>query len=251
MYIDVTQNKSSASNPPLDAGGNASLHAGSNPSESVLQGTSKDKTVLKFRVTRKYNFKGEECDKILTRGILSPRTEKERNTCAIRFSDREDFADWAEHFAEARRVEAWKTAQIYLQNRSNTSRPTFSAEDRACIIDSGAPLHMMGRTSLTREEMTTVKKASVACVSMIANGTVEANHDPAVYMMDLDIFVCVKLVEDSPAVPSLGMSGETVGQSGRTHVIVTMRSHIRMSIGKTTSQSSPCPSTKATPGGNS
>ena len=47
---------------------------------------------------------------------------------------------------------------------------------------------------------------------MNANGTVE-NKEGTVYIADLDIFVFVKFVDDSPAVLSLGRLCETMGHS--------------------------------------
>ena len=46
---------------------------------------------------------------------------------------------------------------------------------------------------------------------MPATGTVEAKVEATVYIKDLDIFICVKLEEDSPAVSSLGLFCETTG----------------------------------------
>ena len=51
------------------------------------------------------------------------------------------------------------------------------------------------------------------CVIMTSNGLVQANRDATVYINDLDIFLCVRLFEDSPAVLSLGMSCEVMGFS--------------------------------------
>ena len=48
---------------------------------------------------------------------------------------------------------------------------------------------------------------------MTTNGTVETDEEATVYIKDLDMFFCVKLVDDSPAVLLLTMSGETMGLS--------------------------------------
>ena len=46
---------------------------------------------------------------------------------------------------------------------------------------------------------------------MTANGTVATNEEATVYIKDLDIFLCVKVVDDSLAVLSFGMLRETMG----------------------------------------
>ena len=73
--------------------------------------------------------------------------------------------------------------------RNNVSRSKSSVEDRAYNIDSGPSPHMIGRTSLTPEETSVI---------MTANGTVEASGEATVYIKDLDMFSCVKLVEYFP-----------------------------------------------------
>ena len=45
------------------------------------------------------------------------------------------------------------------------------------------------------------------------NGTVETNEEATAYIKDLDMFLCVKSVDDSRAVLSLGMMCEKMGYS--------------------------------------
>ena len=73
----------------------------------------------------------------------------------------------------------------------------------------------MGKSSLTPEELQTVTKSDTPCLIMTAIGKVETNEEATVYIKDSDTFlcVCVKLVDDSLAVLSLGMLCETMGWS--------------------------------------
>ena len=59
---------------------------------------------------------------------------------------------------------------------------------------------MVGRSSLTPEQLKTAARSSNLCLIMTANGTVETNEEATVYIKDLDMCVCVKSVDDSPAV---------------------------------------------------
>ena len=81
------------------------------------------------------------------------------------------------------------------------------------VIASGASLHTRGRASLSFEEKKTVRQTHNPCVSTTSNGLVQGNREATVYIKDLDIFLCVRLFEDSPAVLSLGMLCEDMGCS--------------------------------------
>ena len=59
----------------------------------------------------------------------------------------------------------------------------------------------------------TARQAHNPCVIMTSNGLVQANREATVYINDLDIFLCVRLFEDAPAVLSLGMLCEVMGCS--------------------------------------
>ena len=71
------------------------------------------------------------------------------------------------------------------------------------IIGSGA--------SLTLQGLKTVTHSNTIFLMMTANGIVVTNEEATVCFKDLAILLCVKLVEDSPAVLSLGMLCETMG----------------------------------------
>ena len=76
--------------------------------------------------------------------------------------------------------------------------------------DGGASPHLIGICSLPPEELKTVTNSDTPCLITTENGTVETGVEAAVYK-ELDVFLRVKLVNDSPAVLSLGMLCETMG----------------------------------------
>ena len=78
---------------------------------------------------------------------------------------------------------------------------------------------------------------AVLALSSPAHGTVEANQEAAVFFKDVDMFVCAKLVENSPAIQSMRMLCETIGpfllmEGRRATATDQKRRRIRMSIGK-------------------
>ena len=93
-------------------------------------------------------------------------------------------------FPSLENMNLWQ--KLYFSTKS-------SAEDREYIIDSTAYLHTISRISPTPGEKKTRESASNHRVVMTANGTVEAHQEARVYLKDWDIFVCVIVVDDSPA----------------------------------------------------
>ena len=80
-------------------------------------------------------------------------------------------------------------------------------------MDNGAPLHMMSLNELWFGEEDTIRKSTELTVIMTAGGTAESSEEPTVFVNDLDVFVTMMLLEDSPAVLAkewgAPMSGKT------------------------------------------
>ena len=100
---------------------------------------------------------------------MSP-TETQKKTI---FSDRDDCADMTKHIVEEARV---------------------NAGGKTLFLDQ--VLHIMGRHSLTPEEKKTAKRASNPCFIITAKRN-SRNNEATVYTKDPNLFVCVKVVEDS------------------------------------------------------
>ena len=86
-----------------------------------------------------------------------------------------------------------------------TPAPTSKLpEERECVIDSGASMHMLSKKVLSSEEMdTTLRRSRTPAVVVTANGEVQTNEDAHVYVRDLGL-VTVKLLVDAPAVLLFG-----------------------------------------------
>ena len=59
--------------------------------------------------------------------------------------------------------------------------------------------------------METLQRSRNPTTVVTANGEVQTNEDAQVYVRDLDLFVTVQVLEDTPAVPSLGKLCEEHG----------------------------------------
>ena len=76
-------------------------------------------------------------------------------------------------------------------------------EERHFVIDSGASMHMLSKKDLWSGELETLKRSRSPITVVTAKGEVQTN-EVQVYVHDLHTFVTVQLLEDTPAVFSLG-----------------------------------------------
>ena len=83
-------------------------------------------------------------------------------------------------------------------------RPTSkSPQKREFVVDSGASMHM-SKKDLSSEELETLWRSRIFRTVVTASGDVQTNEEAQVYVDDLDLFMTVQLLEDTPAVLSLG-----------------------------------------------
>ena len=100
-----------------------------------------------------------------------------------------------------------------IDARSMPAFPSKLPEDREFVVDSGASMHMLCKKDLSSDEMDTLRRSRNPTTVVTANGEVQTNEDAQVYVHDLDLFVAVQLLEDTPAVLSLGSLFEENGYS--------------------------------------
>ena len=72
---------------------------------------------------------------------------------------------------------------------------------------------MLSRKDLNSAELETVKVSKHSTTVATANGEVQTHEEATVYVKELDLFVTVKLLEDTQAVLSLGKLREDHGYS--------------------------------------
>ena len=66
-------------------------------------------------------------------------------------------------------------------------------------------MHMISKKDLNSSEMDTLTKSCSPTTFITANGEVQTHEEAIVYVKELDIFLTMKVLENTPAVLSLGM----------------------------------------------
>ena len=77
-------------------------------------------------------------------------------------------------------------------------------EERVFVVDSGASMHMLSKKDLRSDEMDTLRRSRTPATVVTANGEVQTNEEAQVHVHHLNLFVTVQLLEETPAVLSLG-----------------------------------------------
>ena len=72
-------------------------------------------------------------------------------------------------------------------------------------------MHMVSRKDLNSAELETLRVSESPTTVVTANGEVPTKEEATVYVRELDLFVTVMLLEDTPAVLSLGKLCEDHG----------------------------------------
>ena len=145
-----------------------------------------------------------------TARTMQVKVSHQRSPCALKFEDRSQ-----EKQERCARGDAWRLAKKILLLKETSKATSFSPtndwcfpapsavkpEERECVVDSGASLHMLSKNDLNSAELET-ERVSTTVVTL--NGDVLTKEDATVYVKELDFFVTVMLLEDTPAVLSLG-----------------------------------------------
>ena len=98
-------------------------------------------------------------------------------------------------------------------------------EEREFVVDSGASMHMISKKDLSDAEMDTLTKSCSPTIVITANGEVQTHEEATVYVKELDTFLTMKVLENTPAVLSLGKLCDENGYSyewingQKTHLI--------------------------------
>ena len=76
-----------------------------------------------------------------------------------------------------------------------------------------ASMHMISKKDLNDAEMDTLMKSCSPTIVITANGEVQTHEEATVYVKELDIFLPMKVLENTPAVLSLGKLCDENGYS--------------------------------------
>ena len=109
-----------------------------------------------------------------------------------------------------------KHKTIFFSPSENWCLPapsTLKPEEREFVVDSGASMHMISKKDLNSVELETVTTSRSSMTVITAKGEVQTNEEATVHVRELDIFLTMKLLEDTPAVLSLGKLCDEHGYS--------------------------------------
>ena len=90
---------------------------------------------------------------------------------------------------------------------------TLKPEERESVVESGASMHMISKKDLNDAEMDTLTKSCSPTIVISANGEVQTHEEATAYVKELDIFLTMKVLENTPAVLSLGKLCDENGYS--------------------------------------
>ena len=173
-------------------------------------------------------------DQNLSVGMICLGDSHQLNPGAPKFEDQsQEEKEWQEQGArEAARKLAKSVSKFKEQERAAFFSPsenrclpasTLKPEGREIVVDSGASMHMISKKDLSKAEMDTLTKSCSPTIVITANGEVQTHEE--VYVKELDIFLTMKVLENTPAVLSLGKLCDENGYSyewingQKTHLI--------------------------------
>ena len=73
-------------------------------------------------------------------------------------------------------------------------------KEREIVVDSGASMNMISKKDLSDAEMYTLTKSCSPTIVITANGDVQTHEEATVYVKELDIFLTMKVLDNTPAV---------------------------------------------------
>ena len=124
------------------------------------------------------------------------------------------------------REAAWKLAKNVFKLKEHERAAFFSSPENRClpastlkpeetksVVDSGASMHMISKKDLSKAEMDTLTMSCSPTIVMTANGEVQTQEEAIVYVKELDIFLTMKVLDNTSAALSLGKLCDENGYS--------------------------------------
>ena len=157
-------------------------------------------------------------------GYICPGEHRERSPNASKFEDRSlEETEWQEQVA---REAAWKLAKNVLKLLEKNKATFFSLSENRClpastlkleerefVVDSGASMYMISKKDLNDAEMDTLTKSCSPTIVITAHGEVQTHEEATVCVKELGMFLTLKVLENTPAVLSLGKLCDENGYS--------------------------------------
>ena len=90
---------------------------------------------------------------------------------------------------------------------------TPKPEEREFVVDSGASMHMLSKKDVNSAELETVTTPKSSTTGTTADGEVQTHEEATIYVKEMDIFLTMNVLEDTPAVLSVGKLCDEHGYS--------------------------------------
>ena len=195
------------------------------PPKSILRKSSDmQKPIQRVKFTKAIARHTKIRDQNPSLGYICPGEPHQRSPNAPKFEDRsQEETEWQEQGA---REAAWKLVKNVLKLKEHQRAAFFSLSENRClpastlkpeerefVVDSGASMHMISKKDLSDAEMDTLTKSRSPTIVITANGEVQTHEEATVYVKELDIFLTMKALENTPAVLSLGKLCDENGYS--------------------------------------
>ena len=187
------------------------------PPKSILRkSTDMPKTIQRVKFTNATARHTQIRDQNPSLGYICPgELHERRSPNAPKFEDRSQ--EETEKQEQGAREAAWKLDKKLL-NLKKRERATFFSlsenrclpastlkpEEREFVVDSGASMHKISKKDLSEAEMDTLTKSCSPTIVITASGEVQTHEEATAYVKELDIFLTMKVLENTPAVLSLG-----------------------------------------------
>ena len=193
------------------------------PPKSILRKcTDMRKPIQRVKFTKAVARHAKNRDQNPSLGCICPGEPHESSPTAPKFEvsggDRVARARCPRSSVEAGQkcseIEGEKQSSILL-TFGNRCLPAanLKPEEREFVVDSGASMHMISKKDLNDAEMDTLTKSCSPTIVITANGEVQTHEEATVYVKELDIFLTMKVLENTPAVLSLGKLCDENGYS--------------------------------------
>ena len=185
-------------------------------SSSILRKSSDiRKPIRRVKVTKAIARHAKIRDQNPSLGLICSGELHQRSPNAPKFEDRsQEETEWQEQCA---REAAWRVAKSILKLNEKNKAAYFSPSENRClpastlkpegrefVVDSGASMPMISKKDLSDAEMDTLTKSCSPTTVITANGEVQTHEEATVYVKEWDIFLTMKVLDNTPAVLSLG-----------------------------------------------
>ena len=195
------------------------------PPKSILRkGTDMPRPIQRAKFTKAVARHTKIRDQNPSLGYICPGEPHERSPNAPKFEDRsQEETEWQEQRAREAACKLAKSALKLKEHQRTTffspsenrclPASTLKPEEREFVVDSGASMHLISKKDLSDAEMDTLTKSCSPTIVITANGEVQTQEEAIVYVKELDIFLTMKVLENTPAVLSLGKLCDENGYS--------------------------------------